>query len=336
MVFVWHFLHSANGYPIKFNDTPYIFLLSIFDEGHTGVALFMTLSGYLFAKLIDNRKVNYWLFIYNRVLRLLPLLALVTLILGVQNFINGYGASDYFLSILTGLVLPTLPNGGWSITVEFHFYLILPMILYAVRKNKSYLIGFLILILIFRLILWYKLGEIQSLSYWTIIGRIDQFIFGILAFHLRKYIKRCHFLVITVFLAFCFLYYQFDILGGFYNYPSYPSVSSLWIIMPTIEAFTYGLGIAWYVESFSNFSNNKFSIFFAELGKYSYSIYLLHFFVVFREASFVHEHVMNMSNLYIGILWAMFFYILMWPIGYLSFRYIESPFLKYRKKYILI
>ena len=54
MVFAWHFTH-AGGYPVPLEYSPNAFPLAIFDEGHTGVALFMTLSGYLFAKLLDGK-----------------------------------------------------------------------------------------------------------------------------------------------------------------------------------------------------------------------------------------------------------------------------------------
>ena len=56
LVFIWHFSHAASGYPVPFEFTPSFFPLAIFDEGHTGVALFMTLSGYLFAKLLDGKR----------------------------------------------------------------------------------------------------------------------------------------------------------------------------------------------------------------------------------------------------------------------------------------
>src|SRR5271169_6463136 len=80
MVFAWHFTHGLGGYPIPFDYVPALFPFSLLDEGHTGVALFMTLSGYLFAKLLDGKSINYLAFLWNRVLRLFPLLLVVILI----------------------------------------------------------------------------------------------------------------------------------------------------------------------------------------------------------------------------------------------------------------
>ena len=59
VVFVWHFNHFDNG---QFAN-PLGFPLSLFTEGHTGVAIFMVLSGYLFAKLLGNKKINYPVFL---------------------------------------------------------------------------------------------------------------------------------------------------------------------------------------------------------------------------------------------------------------------------------
>jgi len=72
MVFSWHFLHFANGYPVPFEGAPLIFALALFDEGHTGVALFMTLSGYIFAKLLDGKVIKYYSFLKRRAVRLMP------------------------------------------------------------------------------------------------------------------------------------------------------------------------------------------------------------------------------------------------------------------------
>src|SRR5690349_10843220 len=85
LVFSWHFTHAETGYPVPFEYAPALFPAAILDEGHTGVALFMTLSGYLFAKLLDGKAIDYPAFIFNRVLRLLPLLLVVVIVVGVIN-----------------------------------------------------------------------------------------------------------------------------------------------------------------------------------------------------------------------------------------------------------
>jgi peptidoglycan/LPS O-acetylase OafA/YrhL len=41
-------------------------------EGHTGVALFMTLSGYLFAKPVGDHRIDYPSFLWSRAVRLGP------------------------------------------------------------------------------------------------------------------------------------------------------------------------------------------------------------------------------------------------------------------------
>ena len=89
LVVTWHFTHAATGYPIPFEFVPAVFPLALLDEGHTGVALFMTLSGYLFAKLLDGRKISFSAFLRNRALRLLPLLLLVIALVGIQTVAGG-------------------------------------------------------------------------------------------------------------------------------------------------------------------------------------------------------------------------------------------------------
>jgi peptidoglycan/LPS O-acetylase OafA/YrhL len=127
LVLVWHFCHGPVGYPaspgysIPYSYSPSFFPFSILDEGHTGVALFMVLSGYLFAKLLSGKSINYRAFIWNRVLRLLPLLAVVILIYGVVSVWRGGSLLQYSYDTALGLIFPYLPGGGWSITVEFHY-----------------------------------------------------------------------------------------------------------------------------------------------------------------------------------------------------------------------
>ncbi len=329
IVFTWHFIHVNNGH---FAPPP-TFPLSLLTEGHTGVALFMVLSGYLFAKLLDGKNIIYTQFIWNRFLRLVPLLFLVIIIAGVKKYFAGENMSFYTTSILAGAIIPSLPNGGWSITAEFHFYFILPFLLSVTTKWRYSLLLMLGFTLFLRFFLWKELGQIQILSYWTIIGRIDQFLLGIIAFQFRKKIANKHaFIILTFFMFSCF-YWWFDSTGGFYKNPAFPSPSPIWISMPTIEGVAYALFVAWYDNSFSH-SKGKISRFVALIGTYSYSIYLLHFFLVFQVANAINSHIVALSNIHMAILFSVLCFFLMIPIGYISYNFVEKPFLRFRTKYI--
>jgi peptidoglycan/LPS O-acetylase OafA/YrhL len=330
MVFTWHFIGIHQGEL----EPPPLFPLTLLTEGHTGVALFMTLSGYLFAKLLDGKNINYASFIWNRVLRLLPLLVVVLLIVGVRDyFAGGFNIVDYLENIAKGLIFPTLPNGAWSITVEFHFYLLLPILLFCSDRYKYSFIFFLVAAIVIRSILFaFFLEPIDFLftSYGTLVGRADQFILGIAAFHFRELFKGRHLLAATIFIAFSTFYFYFDSLGGFYKNLS---EISIWIYLTTVEGFCYAALIAWYDTSFRH-APGRVSNFIALIGTYSYSIYLLHFFLFRFLAVNIERYVVDLSNIYVALIFSPLAFLAMIPLGYLSFRFIESPFLKFRTPYI--
>ena len=340
MVFVWHFIHSHYGSPVPFEYVPSLFFLSVLDEGHTGVALFMTLSGYLFAKLLDGKKINWPAFYWNRFLRLFPLLFIVVLVFGYRKVTDTSDPTQYLLNlhiylnnILNSFWLPTLPNGGWSVTVEMHFYLLLPLLLLVQGRFKYFLTGLVVAALCFRFYFYMSHGEVFSLSYWTIVGRVDQFVCGIIAFKYRHLFINRHLFAALLFLLFTLFYWTFDTGGGYHNGFNSDNNRFAWVYLPTIEAIVYSLLIAWYDNSF-NHKNAGFSGFLSKIGEYSYSIYLLHVFIVFWLARMINEKIMDISNFYVAVLWAAACFLLMYPVGYLSFRFIESPFLKHRKRYV--
>ncbi len=330
IVFTWHFIHVNEGHLAP----PPAFPFSILTEGHTGVALFMVLSGYLFAKLLDGKKIIYGQFLWNRFLRLAPLLLLVIFVLGLMKFLAGEDIGQYVSNVLAGAIKPTLPNGGWSITVEFHFYIMLPALLFFADKWKYALLFVVLTALLFRFYLHQEIGQIQTLSYLTIIGRVDQFVLGILAFRFRHKILGKHGIACMSLAGFLCFYWYFDSLGGYYKNPSYPSPSSLWIFIPAIEGLAYATLIAWYDTSFKH-STGRISRFGSTIGTYSYSIYLLHFFIVFEISNAINTHLIDLSNIHLAIVFSSLCFLLMIPLGYLSYRFIESPFLRFRTKYIV-
>ena len=82
--------------------------------------------------------------------------------------------------------------------------------------------------------------------------------------------------------------------------PSYPSPDPIWILLPTVEGIAYAVGIAWDQSSFSH-STTGVSGFIGLIGAYSYSIYLLHFFVLFDASRLVNERLMDMSTFIFGV-----------------------------------
>lgn len=329
-VFVWHFMSYNDGHLTG----PLVFPLSYFTEGHTGVALFMTLSGYLFAKLLDGRKISYPLFLWNRFVRLAPLMAVVMLIVGVLGWYGGtLEPATYAKELLRGFVYPTWPNGGWSIAVELHFYLILPLLLYAAGRQWWVLPSLLLLPLAWRCGYYYLHGEVQSLAYWTIFGRLDQFILGILLFRHRNLMQGRGWLAATVLLAFLVFWYFFDAAGGFFKNPSYPSPSPVWLVLTFVEGLTYASLIAWYDTKFS-YSDSRTARFIALIGSYSYSLYLLHFFFVFKMPVLINQYLVDLSNRYVLLLFAVPCFLALLPLSWLSYRFIEEPCLKFRRAYI--
>lgn len=329
MVFTWHFLlpEARAATPIP----PF----SLIAEGHTGVALFMTLSGYLFAKLLNGKRIDYPKFIWNRILRLLPLLIVVVIIVGIIHHLNGVDLLPYAKGVATSFLgRGGLPNGGWSVVIEFHFYLILPLLLFMDRKHKMILPLLIFVMILLRVMVLSFYGEVQDLAYHSLLGRMDQFVLGIIAFHWRFAIAKKHVLAGAVIILFSCFYFFFDRAGGFYDLPYFPSSSAVWVFIPTIEAVAYGILIAWYAESFE-FKPNRFLWLVGKAGAYSYSIYLLHFFFFHKMSRAAIKLDLPTENFYIGLLVSAFFFMCMIPIGHVSYKLIEEPFLRFRKKYIL-
>ncbi|MEP1077617.1 acyltransferase [Leptolyngbya sp. PL-A3] len=334
LVFEWHFMHG-NGHPVPLQGSPFWGPLVLIDEGHVGVALFMTLSGYLFAKLLHNKEsINYRLFLRNRVLRLFPLLILVMVLSAVLKAFQGeeYVVVLTLLTFIEGFILPTWPNGGWSITTELHFYILLPILRALKERSSLFLLLLIALAFGIRTLFFSIQGEVQSIAYWTILGRIDQFVLGILGFYWSGFFKKNHVLIAFISAFFLSIYYWFNVNGGFSMLEGYPSHSSIWIWLPTAEGITFAALIAWYETSFTH-QQGILSNTLSTIGEYSYSLYLLHYFFVFDVAKYIDKHLLDISDFYVALPISIIVFLAMVPIGMLSMKFIEAPFLRYRKPY---
>jgi len=323
MVVAWHFGHVSG--PASDNTAP---LIPFFDEGHLGVSLFMTLSGYLFAKLLSGRRLIFPLFLWNRAVRLGPLLLVALALEGLRQVAGGVELTDYLTQLAKGLILPTMPRGTWSIIVELHFYLLLPLLLWIGRRWLPGLFLVLAAAMALRATLWALDINLAHFIARTIVGRIDQFVLGILAFRYAHRITGK--VAAAVAVVFYLGYVAFDLAGGGLRHVE--ALDALWIVFPSLEAASLAVLIVWYDRH--PITWQWLSAQLARAGEYSYSIYLLHFLFFPAAARLVNAHVMDITNFYLALPWIVIFYIAMIGVGHLSFHHIERPFLRFRKPYV--
>lgn len=309
-------------------------VLTVIEEGHTAVGLFIVLSGFVLTLGVAGREIDYRLFLAARFLRIYPMLIVCVLIGSIV-------APTTLQSILTSL-LPISAQGGvgtvftamfWAVVVEFQCYLIFPWLNSLVNsKGIRFLLHVILLALTFRLLVVYSTdASPRDISYRTILGRIDQFCIGMAL--ARLYVQRgwanCSpFWIIPSVAAVVLLLVTFNAAGG------YPNEGKWKIIWPTVEAVMWSA----FIVSFLSFGRQLPRIMAAVMtwaGKVSYSVYLLHFAVLIAVVrSDLYVELTGRSYLDALITTAVVVAPLAWAIGAMTYSMIERPFLSLRPKYV--
>jgi len=184
VVFLFHFQLEYRGLGGPALTSPWAALIT---EGHTGVGLFFTLSGFLFMQIaLAQKSIVYRDFVRNRILRIVPLFLTVFLVatsIGRDTF----QPQDIFYLFATNLGhAPTsgtpVTGAAWTISLEFLFYLVFPFLAqFALERGKRYLLQLLALMAFFKLAA-YGVNDNSTLMYFcTFVGRFDQFLIGMLA-----------------------------------------------------------------------------------------------------------------------------------------------------------
>ncbi|MDD9888924.1 MAG: acyltransferase [Gammaproteobacteria bacterium] len=308
-------------------------------EGHTAVSLFFVLSGFVFTVGSLHKKLNYYGFFRNRFLRTYPLF-LFFLFLGVvfnpQNF-DLYGLLQ---SIFFFANSDTAIKGGaftfvfWSIAVEWHFYLVFPFLLLAVqRKGWLPLVILIAVFLLIRIVAFYQGADMRDIAYWSILGRIDQFLIGMLGgiYYRKRFQESSRFdwvAVIGTFVVLASLYTFNQFGGGGLN-------NSVWIYWTTLEGAAWAFFVLGYLSIARHYPAliNKGLV---GLGTVSYSIYLVHYVVLdfFMQRNL--DTLINLDNP-LGTAVIKVFVIVMplvIAISAATYYCIERPFLRRRATYV--
>ncbi len=310
----------------------YHFKVSFLDGGFAGVDVFFVISGYLMSKIIINglNRNNFSLpeFYGRRFKRIVP--ALLALVLGItlvgffiyfpdtyqlneQNaaasilFVSNivyWKSAGYFADASdTNILLHT-----WSLSVEWQFYLIYPIILLFVHKflkNKAqYIYAFIGVILIGYLAAIYYTSIDKDGSFFLLHSRAWEMMFGGLAFlcedlakNIKVGIRRLVALAgyLTIFLSFYFLNSNMEWPGNY-------------TLIPVFAAF---LVIA---ANCNNFKVLKFGAI-QGTGKISYSLYLWHWPV------YVIAQYWGVS---LNVTAVVALIAISFLLGYLSYKYVEE------------
>jgi peptidoglycan/LPS O-acetylase OafA/YrhL len=323
-----------------------------------GVDLFFTLSGFIFFLIAENsnKDILYGKFIYNRFLRIYPLvivlffLAIVVMRkhFTVIDYLNLFGLNltgDGSISWIAGdWGYKYLSFNWWTIGVEFIFYLIFPFLFKFYKENGIYfLIKTLALIILLRYGLYYiRVGEDgwKNLAIefnYSVFGHIDTFIVGMISAFI--YLKSDKFVIFK------------NIISSKINFVMLLALTQVFLIFsdsidnllyPTIIGSLCGLLILSYISSFKNV-NGKITGTLSYLGSISFSLYLLHSFV--KDAvdglgigSYIAGKInliFNFTEIETSILMVIILYLpLIILLSALTFNTIEKPFLQMRVNYL--
>jgi peptidoglycan/LPS O-acetylase OafA/YrhL len=317
-------------------------LLTLIIEGHTAVALFMCLSGFIFTYGSLGHDVNYGSFIRNRFLRIFPMFVTM-LVVGMYTFPAKYTWLGMLqtLTFQSGPYMPGTPDFGaitalfWTISVEFQFYLIFPFLLrFLNRYGPIYLVGVIVLFTVFRALSgWMNYDNIRDLSYWTIVGRIDQFMCGMLIGWLyhriedRQQLRLLRVLFLPAVALVLAALWMFNRAGG------WPQNGVYKIFWPTIEGGVWAFFIVCYLALARVFPK-WLSRVLALPGAISYSTYLTHFMFVAGFIAMGYSHFTGDAVIDALINTLLIPVPLTLALSTLTYNMIERPFLRMRAKYV--
>lgn len=255
--------------------------------GFYGVDIFFVISGYLMAK-ISEREVTSSKFMLDRVIRIVPLYWMVTFLICALSFVPGLFKNFTFdiLELLKSLFFVPYQNNsgefwplivpGWTLNYEMFFYAIFAICL---NFNKSLMTVILLLLLLAFLGLT-PLGQIGLLKFYTD-SIILEFAMGIFAYWFLNKFNNTKYSYIYILI----------------------SIAIFTIIFTTnvsdeYRAFTAGIAAAFLLIGAvlfeGNSANFKYPLFLKLIGDWSYSIYLLHGFVIKLVEKIIHQPLVKM------------------------------------------
>ncbi len=336
LVFLFHFHLEYRGLGGTGLSSPWAALII---EGHTGVGLFFTLSGFLFMLIaLHQRQIVYGDFLRNRILRIMPLY-LVIFLVATSIGRDKFQPADLLYLFATNLGLaPTsgtpITGAAWTISLEFLFYMVFPFLArFALESGIRYLAGWLVLLLFFKAAAFTVNTNSTLMFFSTFVGRFDQFIIGMIAAMVYArhgaFLQRIAPLLVPASIA--LVMWDTALMHRLASFGSVPH-SPFWIGWSLLESAGWALVILGWT-AFRPRLPAVVERVLTHGGKISFSFYLLHMALLHLLAT----QVGVVRPFGIGWADALFMisvtYAATWALATLSYHVIEEPFLRMRRRY---
>lgn len=335
--------HFTSG--VKRNGSiPHDAVVSFLRSGHLGVSLFLVLSGYVLTQsAIKNHEIfTYSNFIKRRLFRIFP--ALIVLFILVITATRATSTPMDIIRLITlqfntgnsgsGWGNDVLPVGVmWTASVELQIYLLFPLLLALAMRPRGarFLMEVIVFVLVLRFVFLASLGSGWGHLYHTILGRLDQFVLGmILALFMshkfsKSRIKGWSLFLFSV-LGFIALGQFRGVYGDFYKSTIGGSLSFL------VEGLVFA-AIVYTYQSPSISILKRISDSLSWIGERSYSVYLFHLLVGRVIVGYLDElGIWNAGSLTRALLATVLVVlpgVLMFSA--LSYRIVEKPFVELGK-----
>jgi peptidoglycan/LPS O-acetylase OafA/YrhL len=340
LVFAFHFYQRFFNPGVLTLSHPGWSWFNIISEGHTGVGLFFTLSGFLFMQIaLHHKKIVYGDFIRNRFLRIFPLF-LTVFVIAISIDRDAFRPQDVFYILFTNLGdAPTskifLTGAAWTISVEFMFYLAFPFLgRFTVELGARYLLQLLALLFVVKLAAYGVSERSTHMFFSTLVGRFDQFLIGMLAAcvyaRYRATLQRFGGMWL---LAATLLVLLNSMVQGRYASLFLPEPKqAFWITWSMQESAAWAMFImAWLAADLRK--PQWLSRLLQQGGEISFSFYLLHALVIALLQSWLGTP-RPTGNIFIDSLGLFaLIYGVTWVVAMLGYHSIEAPFLRLRHRY---
>lgn len=337
LVFAFHLVHLFYLHWQPTPDKPWFGLIS---EGHTGVGLFFTLSGFLFMQIaLHHQRIDYGDFIRNRFLRIFPLFVTV-FFLAISISRDKFNPQDALYLFFSNLgQAPTsntfITGAAWTISLEFSFYLVFPFLGRFVReRGAGFLVRLLALMLLFKLGAYLVTERSTHMFYSTLVGRFDQFLIGMLAavLFVRHRARLARFGLPLLGVAAVAVVLNSALQARYASYFLPAPKQAFWVVWSMFEASGWALLIAaWQLAPVR--VPARLDRLLCRGGEISFSFYLLHGLVLYIAHQFLGPLTLTGRVITDSLLIGVPLYFVTWQVAALSYEAIEKPFLGLRRQY---